>query len=142
MTFDTFTYAEGLKNSGIPDEHVRALTQELTKALKSEDLATKQDMKDLAMATKRDITATKQAIRVLAAATKQDMKDFAAATKQNVENLAIATKQDIASVRQEIRDLAAMTKQDVAELKTDMSRWVIGMLVAQTGIIIAAIKLF
>lgn len=47
MTFDTFTYAEGLKNSGIPDEHVRALTQELTKALKSEDLATKQDLAEL-----------------------------------------------------------------------------------------------
>ncbi len=120
MTFDTFTYAEGLKNSGIPDEHVRALTQELTKALKSEDLATKQDI----------------------VAIKQDMKNLAAAAKQDVASLAVATKQDIASVRQEIRDLAATTKQDIAELKTDMSRWVIGMMVAQTGIIIAAIKLF
>ncbi len=47
MTFDTFTYAEGLKNSGMAEEHVRALTQELTKALKSEDLATKQDLAEL-----------------------------------------------------------------------------------------------
>ncbi len=101
MTFDTFTYAEGLKNSGIPDEHVRALTQELTKALESEDLATKQDI---------------------------------AAVRQEIKDLAVTTKQDIA-------ELAAATKQDIAELKTDISRWVIGMMVAQTGIIIAAIKL-
>ncbi len=79
MTFDTFTYAEGLKNSGIPDEHVRALTQELTKAFKSEDVATKQDVKDL----------------------------------------------------------ESVAKQDIAELKTDMTRWVTGMMAVQTGIVIA-----
>lgn len=41
MTFDTFAYAEGLKSSGFSEEQVRALTQELTKTLKSEELATK-----------------------------------------------------------------------------------------------------
>jgi len=76
MTFDTFTYAEGLRNSGISEEHVKALTQELTKALESEDLATKQDIKDLAVATK------------------QDIENLATATKQDIENLATATKQD------------------------------------------------
>lgn len=44
MTFDTFAYAEELKSSGIPDEHVKSLTQGLSKALKSEDFATKQDL--------------------------------------------------------------------------------------------------
>lgn len=83
MTFDTFAYAKGLKASGLPEEQVDALTQELTRALKSEDLATKQD----------------------------------------------------------IKDLAATTKQDIAELKTDMTRWVTGMMAVQTGIVIAVIKL-
>lgn len=62
MTFDTFAFAEGLKSSGIPEEHVKALTQELTKALKSEDLATKQD-----------IAAVKQDIKNLAAVTTKDI---------------------------------------------------------------------
>lgn len=128
MTFDTFTYAEGLKKSGIPDEQVKALTEELTKALKSEDLATKQDIKDLAIATKQDIA------------------ELSAVTRQNIAELSAATKQDIAATKQDIRNLAATTKQDIAELKTDMTRWVTGMMAAQTGIIvtivIAAIKLF
>lgn len=85
MTFDTFAYAEGLKSSGFSEEQVRALTQELTKALKSEELATKSDIKDFA------------------------------------------------------------TKSDLAELKTDITRWVTGMMAIQTGIIVtivvAAIKL-
>lgn len=102
MTFDTFTYAEGLKNSGIPEEHVKALTQELTKALKSEDLATKQDIENLATATKQDI-----------------------------KDLAVSTKIEMAELSKEIE-----------KTKTDMIKWVAGILVAQAGLIIAAIKLF
>lgn len=83
MTFDTFAYAEGLKNSGIPDEHVRALTQELTKALKSEDLATKSDV------------------------------------KLETEKL----------------------RKEIEVAKAETIKWVVGLMVAQTGIVIAAIKL-
>ncbi len=90
MTFDTFTYAEGLKNSGIPDEHVRALTQELTKAFKSEDVATKQDVKDLESVAKIEIE---------------------------------------------------MVRKEIEVAKAETIKWVVGLMVAQTGIVIAAIKL-
>lgn len=84
MTFDTFVYAEGLKNSGFSEEQVRGLTQELTKALKSEDLATKQDVENLA------------------ATTKQDIKDLAAATKQDIAELQISTELKISEAKIDI----------------------------------------
>ncbi len=101
MTFDTFIYAEGLKNSGMAEEHVRALTQELTRAFKSEDLATKQDIE---------------------------------ATRQDIEALALATKQDIKIETEKLR-------KEIEVSKSETIKWVIGLMVAQTGIVIAAIKL-
>ena len=107
MTFDTFTYAEGLKNSGIPEEQVRALTQELTKALKSEDLATKQDI----------------------ASVRQEIKDLATSNKQDIAALATSTKQDIAT-------LAATNKQDLAELKTDMINGALGEIFSSSFLLV------
>jgi len=44
MTFDTFAYTKRLKKSGISDEHAEAMVDGLIEALKSKDVATKQDV--------------------------------------------------------------------------------------------------
>jgi hypothetical protein len=65
--------------------------------------------------------------------TKDDIKNLS--TKEDLHNLAISTKEDI-------NNLAISTKEDIKDIEIRLIKWVIGLLFAQTGIIIAIIKLF
>ncbi len=56
------------------------------------------------------------------------------ATKADIENLQAATKADIENLRQE-------TKADIAGTKAELLKWMFGAMAAQTGIIVAVIKL-
>ncbi len=54
----------------------------------------------------------------------------------NYDTDQLATKGDVVDLRREIMDL----RREIAESKVDMIKWVIGLLLAQTGLLIAAIK--
>lgn len=77
-TFDTLKYAEALKNGGIPEPQAKAQAAALADVLKEwrGELATRQDIKDLAAATQQDIKDLKQDLKNLEASTKQDLKDL------------------------------------------------------------------
>lgn len=47
VQFDTLEYAKKLKSSGVSDEHAEAMTEAMSEALTSKDIATKRDLKEL-----------------------------------------------------------------------------------------------
>lgn len=76
--------------------------------------------------------AMRQVLESKELATKQDIKDSELATKRDIKALEVATKQDI-------KALEASTKVSISESKVEMIKWMVGMFVIQTGILIAAI---
>ncbi len=121
VQFDTLEYANKLKVSGVSEEQAEGMTEAMRQVLESKELATKQDIKDSELATKRDIKA-------LEVATKQDIKALEASTKIELEK-----------VRGDIKAVEASTKVSISESKVEMIKWMVGMFVIQTGILIAAI---
>jgi hypothetical protein len=70
-------------------------------------------------------------------ATKADMANFT--TKTDVASL----KADLAAIAAKLDSIAAnyATKAEVSDMRTDMIRWVFGIVFAQAALIIAVIKL-
>ena len=65
------------------------------------------------------------------------------ATKQDIKILEASTKQDIkaleASTTIAIKNLEASTKVSISESKTETIKWVAGMMMVQTGVIVSAL---
>ena len=65
------------------------------------------------------------------------------ATKADIEALRLATKADIEALRQatkaDIEALRLATKADIANLKADLLKWMIGALIAQSGVIVGVV---
>ena len=138
VPFDTLKAYQELQNAGFDDAQARAVIATVGTAIAG-NLATKDDVRDMAtkddikdMATKDDIKdmATKDDIKDMA--TKDDIKDMA--TKDDIKDM--ATKQDIAGVRREMA-----TKADVHALEVRLMVRLGSMIIAATGITIAAIRL-
>ena len=111
LQIDTLAFSKRLRDAGADEQLANAIVEGLT-AADTSDLATKADVKAL------------------------DEK--------------MATKADVAEVRTEIAevksDLKALdekmaTKAEVAEVKAEILKWMFGALFAQTGIILAVVKL-
>ncbi|HIJ84499.1 MAG: DUF1640 protein [Magnetococcales bacterium] len=64
-------------------------------------------------------------------ATRRDLKELELATKRDIKELELTTKRDI-------KELEAK----IAEAKAETIKWMIGLLLAQTGVIITIFKLF
>ncbi|MEI8054454.1 MAG: hypothetical protein WCH10_00420 [bacterium] len=144
ITFDTFQQAQRLKEAGFTENQVKAQienSKEQTTAINeliNDNLATKQDIKELELATKRDIKelelATKHDINELAIATKRDIKELAVATKRDIKELAVANKHDIKEL-----ELKLESKITSMGYKTTIATGI--MISASVGILSYLIKL-
>ena len=56
-------------------------------------------------------------------------------------NANLATQADIAAVQRDIEGLRQETKANLAEMKADLTKWMVGALIAQGGVIVALLKL-
>lgn len=70
-----------------------------------------------------------------------DFSDLA--TKADLSNLSISLKSDIATVSAKLDNIAAnyATKAELSDMRTDIIRWVFGLMFAQAALIIALLKL-
>ena len=138
ISFDTHRFVKNLTEHGFTEEQAETLAMEQV-ALLNSNLATKEDIEKLRLATKADIEK-------LRLATKADIKELRAATKADIEKLRLATKADIEKLRLEtkadIENLRLATETKIEAIKSEMLKWMFGAMAAQTGVIVAVIKLF
>lgn len=117
------------------------------------------DVLDTQLATKKDIAVIQQDILLirkdianLQSETKKDIEQLRNETKNNIEQLRNETKSDIELLRSETKSNIALVHKDIKELETkleakiesskaEMLKWTIGLIVAQTGIILTFFKL-
>lgn len=67
-------------------------------------------------------------------ATKQDIKQLEQATKQDIKQLAEATKRDLAATEANLR-------LEIERVRSDLLRWMAGMLIAQGAVVVGLIQL-
>lgn len=75
--------------------------------------------------------AMSQVLETKDIATKQAIKDSELLTKQAIKDSELRTKQDI-------KALEASTKISLSEAKVEIVKWMVGMMLTQTGILIGA----
>ncbi|MCC6275295.1 MAG: DUF1640 domain-containing protein [Leptospiraceae bacterium] len=116
----------------------------------------RKDIANLQSETKKDIelfrNETKSNIEQLRNETKSNIEQLRNETKNNIEQLRNETKSDIELLRNETKSNIALVHKDIKELETkleakiesskaEMLKWTIGLIVAQTGIILTFFKL-
>jgi len=74
--------------------------------------------------------------------TKEDLKDTEIRIKEDIANVEVKLKQDIANVEVNLKNTEIRLNQKLHDTEVRLIKWVIGLLIAQTSIIIAIIKLF
>lgn len=138
---------EALLSVGISHERARNLVELLERSvderygLHAQVLATKRDIAELQAATTRDIaelqTATTREIAELQTVTTREIAERQAATTREIAELRIATVGEISRVELKIAQL----ESKVAETKSDLVRWMLAALTAQTALLLGAMRL-
>ena len=111
LAFDTHQYVKKLVSAGMP-EPLAEIQSEALSTIIEQDLVTKQDLELAKAELKRDI-------KDLEASTRRDIKELDAKIE--------LTKSEL--------------KRDLAEVKADLLKWIVGLMLAQTGVIAALVKL-
>ena len=116
INFDTHKFVKHLTENGFTEQQAEVLAEEQVNLLNS-NLATKADIETLRQETKLSI----------------------AGLKNDIETLRLATQADIETLREK-------TRADVESIKSDLLKWIMRMMIAQGGVIVALvfalIKLF
>ncbi len=129
IAFDTHRFVKRLKEGGFTERQAETLADEQVSLLNAN------------LATKADIADVKADIEKVKLATKADIEVLRLETKADIEALRLATKADIEAVKGDIEALRLETKADIEAIKADLIRWMVGMMVAMTGIFAAIVKL-
>jgi SpoVK/Ycf46/Vps4 family AAA+-type ATPase len=154
VMFDTHAVIRRLQESGFSEQQAEAVTGVLQEAQKTalENLATKLDIQDLQRdlkereaATQRDLQDLRRDLKEFEAATKRDFKELEAATKRDLKELEATTTRDIQDLQRDLKEMETTLRKDMevklAELKADLLKWTVGMLLAQIAVIAALVKL-
>lgn len=116
--FDTLAYAKKLREAGFTESQAETQAEALRAVIDS-NLATKADI----ALVHRDIELLRRDMKELESALRRDMKEL--------EN----------TLRQAIKESELRGSQNLAEAKADLLKWMVGLLIAQGGLIVALIEL-
>ncbi len=165
LAFDTHKFVKHLTESGFTEAQAEALAGEQVAMINS-NLATQSDIAEV----KADIEKLRLATQADIAEVKADIEKLRLATQADIEKLRLATQSDIAEVKADIEKLRADTRADIAEVKADieklrlatqadieklradtradiantesrLTRWIVGAMIAQIGVVVGLIKL-
>jgi len=125
VMFDTYAVIKRLQESGFSEQQAETMAGVLqdTQKTSSEHLATKWDIQDL----QRDI-------KELEANTKRDLKELETNLRQDMREMEMKLHKEIDMVRKDI-------DVKLAELRADLLKWTVGMLLAQAVVIATLVKL-
>ena len=122
LAFDTHRFVKHLTENGFTEKQAEALAIEQIKLL------------DGNLATKADIALIQRNIEALRQETGTSIEALRQETRANVEALRQETRANIEALRQE-------TRANIEALKSDLLKWLFGALIAQSGLIVALVKL-
>ena len=125
ITFDTLKFVERLEAGGFTHSQAKAAAEAFAEAT-GQELATKSDLG----LTKADIQAE---IAGLRAELKSDLATLRTEFKSDLATLRTELKTDMESLRTEF-------KSDMAALKVDFIKWMVGLLFAQTALLLTLLK--
>lgn len=127
IAFDTHEFIKELKIVGVSEPQAEAQAKALVKIIENE-LATKQDVKELE------------------AVSKQIAKEHEESTRLEIERIRREIKELEVTLRREMKELELSLKLEIEKCRantvTDLVKWMGGMFIAQTGVMIALVKLF
>jgi uncharacterized protein (DUF885 family) len=138
LTFDTLKFANRLKTAGVPSTHAEAEAEALSEVFEANlsELATKQDI--LEFATKQDI-----------ADLRRDMEGSAFALQQGFAKLRHDMDARFHNMDARFHDMDAKFEKtivgfrnEMSEMKFELLKWIIGLAVAQTGLLLGLLKFF
>ncbi len=143
IAFDTLAYVKEMTNVGFTNEQAEVQVKALLDALKQveahrlDGMASKRDIKEIEL----KIAEVKRDLEVKIAEVKKDLEIKIVEFKNDLEIQIVEVKKDlavkIAEVRKDIDVKIAEVKKDIAETKSSIIKWVIGLLVIQSGILIS-----
>ncbi len=120
IAFDTHRFVKRLTRTGFTEEQAEALADEQV-ALLNSNLATKENLLRLEAVQKRQMTE-------LEGRQKRQMTELEGRQKRQLAELEGRQKQ-------RMTELEGRLQRQMAELKADLLKWMIGALIAQTGVI-------
>ena len=126
--FDRLLYVDTLKSAGVPEDQARAHASALQTAL-LDTVATKDDIAIL----RTDINALRGDMEKLEISLRGDMGKLETSLRGEMRNIDTA-------LRGEIAKLDASLRGEMAAQKTDILRWMFGMMIGFSGLMITAIK--
>ena len=136
-----FKFASRLKDAGMPDTQIEALTEGLADMLDS-NIASKQDIADV----RRDIAElraeSKRDIAELRAESKRGTEELRAESKRGTEELRAESKRDIAELRVELKHDIANVQRDIADMGKNLTLRLGTTIVVTAGLLATLIKFF
>ena len=122
IVFDTHRFIKRLVDTGMDERTAEVLADEQVNLLNG-NLATKYDL--------AEVDARLQ--------TKIAELDIRLQTKMTELDSRLQTK--MAEVEARLTEVNLLTRQSIAELETRLLKWMVGLLMAQTGIVVTLIKI-
>lgn len=148
--FDRLLYVDTLKSAGVPEDQARAHASALQTAL-LDTVATKDDIAIL----RTDINALRGDMEKLEISLRGDMEKLETSRRGDMGKLETSLRGDMGkletSLRGEMRNIDTTLRGEIAKLdaslrgemaaqKTDILRWMFGMMIGFSGLMITAIK--
>ena len=118
LAFDTHRFVKNLTANGFTEEQAEVLATEQVNILNS-NLATKVEI----------------------AAVQRDIENLRQGTQVEIAGLGQGTQSEIVGLGQDLQAEIAGLRRSIKALKVDLLEWLFGAMIAQTGLIVALIKL-
>jgi len=120
LTFNTLKFANRLKTAGVPSVQAEAEAEALSEIFEANwsELATKQDIVESRQGTKHDIAELRQE------------------TKHDIAEL----HHEIGDLRKDLQRVEERFDTKLANLKFELLKWLIGLTIAQVGLVIGLLK--
>ena len=135
--FDSHRFVKRLTDAGVSEEVAEILADEHASRMIPADVATKADVADVRVGTKVDIDAAEERIR---SATTAEISATVAAAEKRIQ---ASVREDIlaaeARIRAELATAMAGFKDVVADYKTSTLKWMFGMMMAFSGLVITTV---
>ena len=126
VAFDTLKLARKLRDTAhMSQEQAEGIADALAEAMSGAELATKNDIRELATATKNDLAEVQ-------AASKADLMETKAELKADLMGVKAELKADVAAVRADLMEVEHHLDSKISAVRADVNhlKWMGGVIVA------------